>query len=225
MNTFSSPTDLVKRSFKIFFKKENFIYFLKIYSVSFVLGLISFVYSFVISSRHLVEDPGQVWVYLLPSIILFPIGIWAQASGYEAVKRAVKGEVLKFKDTYKSSWKILWRFFLVNLVVGLIVVGGVVLLIVPGIMFAVWYSFSLWGVVDKGYGVGRSLKESKLLVKGKFWRVSGRFVVFMLFVALTQILFTAFPQGYGSVTLTIFGGLFLLPYFLLYRELGSKGNI
>ncbi|KKU10417.1 MAG: hypothetical protein UX13_C0012G0001, partial [Candidatus Woesebacteria bacterium GW2011_GWB1_45_5] len=205
---------------------------LKIYSVSFVLGILSFVFAYIVASRGYTSDEYVLEIFsgntliiglvLIWSVVAFIAGLWAQAAGYEAVKRSVKGGALEFKDTFKSSRKYLLTFFITNLLVGLIVVGGFILLIIPGIIFAVWFSFSLWGVVDKGYGVGRSLKESKALVKGRFWKVLGRIFVYVVFVTLFQVLFAAFPQGYGSMAITIFGGLFLLPYYLLYRELGSE---
>ena len=229
MNNLSSPIDLIKKSFQIFFERKNLIYFLKVYSVSFILALLSFIFAYIVTNRGYTGDEyvqeilsGNVLIIglvLIWSIVAFFAGLWAQASGYEAVKRSVSGGALKFKDTFKASWKYLWRFFLVNFLVGLIVVGGLILLIIPGIMFAVWFSFSLWRVVDKGRGVGQSLKESKILVKGRFWKVLGRFLVLIIFVVLFQILFATLPRGYGSIAVTIFGGLFLLPYYLLYREL------
>lgn len=206
----------VKEAIKIFFEKKNMIYFFKIYSVAFALGLVSFIFSFVITKKS--------WMLYLPSIILFPIGIWAQASGYEAVKRVIGGVLLEFRDTYKTSWKYLWKFFLVNLLIVLIMTGGLIFLVVPAVIFGVWYAFSLWELVDKNYGVGQALRESKALVKGKFWKLLGTFSIFILFAILTQIIFSFIPYGVGNLIITIFGALFLLPYYLLYQEL-STDNI
>lgn len=205
----------IKEAIKIFFEKKNMIYFFKIYSVAFALGLTSFIFSFVVTNKPMVY---------LPSIILFPIGLWVQASGYEAVKRVVDGGVFEFKDTYKTAWRYLWRFFLISFLVGLIIIGGAILFIVPAVIFGTWYAFSLWGLVDKNYRVGQALRESKALVKDRFWKVLGRFLVFTLFAISTQIVFSLIPYGVGSLIITIFGGLFLLPYYLLYREL-SVDNI
>lgn len=231
MKTLSNPIDLIKKSFQIFFEKKNMMYFFKIYSVAFALSLCSFIFSSIVSNAGYTTDqyvqeflsgnPLIIALVFIWSITAFLIGIWAQVSGYEAIKRVVRGGTLEFKDTFKGSWKYLGKFFLVNFFVGLIVVLGLVLLVIPGIVFAVWYAFSVWMVVDKNYGVKEALRESKSLAKDKFWKILGRFTVFILFGILGQIVFSLIPQGYGTVAASLFGALFILPNFLLYKELSS----
>ncbi|MEK7550281.1 MAG: hypothetical protein AAB535_00645 [Patescibacteria group bacterium] len=214
----------IKESITIFFEQKNMVYLFKIYSVAFVLGLASFIFGFVITNRGVVTENNRLWIFSFPSLILFPIGIWVQASSYEAVKRVVGGGVFEFKDTYKTSLKYLWKFFLTSFIVGLIVIGGLILLIIPGVIFSIWYAFALWGTVDKGYGISESLRQSKNLTKGKFWKIVGQISVLVLFTLIVQIGFSFLPKV-GTLITTIFGGLFLLPYYLLYRDLQTEGNI
>ena len=63
------------------------------------------------------------------------------------------------------------RLIGVDILFALIVLAGLVLLVVPGVVFFVW--FSLAGVVVKveGKGVRDSLRRSRELVRGSFWRV------------------------------------------------------
>ena len=63
------------------------------------------------------------------------------------------------------------RLIIVDIVFSLIVLAGLVLLVVPGIVFYVWFSLS--GVVVKieGKGVRDALRRSHELVRGSFWRV------------------------------------------------------
>jgi Uncharacterised protein family (UPF0259) len=63
------------------------------------------------------------------------------------------------------------RLIGVDILFALIVLVGLILLIVPGVVFYVW--FSLAGVVVKveGKGVVDSLRRSRALVRGSFWRV------------------------------------------------------
>ena len=231
MKTLSNPIDLIKESLKIFFEKKNMMYFFKIYSVAFALSLCSFVFSSIVSNAGYTTDqyvqeflsgnPLIISLVFIWSIAAFLIGIWAQVSGYEAIRRVVKGGALEFKDTFRGSWKYLGSFFLVNFLVGLIVVLGLVLLVVPGIIFSVWYAFSVWMVVDKNYGVKEALRQSKSLAKDRFWKILGRFLVFILFGILGQIVFSLMPQGYGTVVASLFGALFIIPNFLLYQELSK----
>jgi Uncharacterised protein family (UPF0259) len=64
------------------------------------------------------------------------------------------------------------RLIAVDVLFAAIVLAGFVLLIVPGIVFYVW--FSLAGVVVKveQRGVTEALRRSRELVRGNFWRVA-----------------------------------------------------
>jgi ABC-type Fe3+ transport system permease subunit len=228
----TGPIDLIKKSVKIFFLKKNFFYFLKIYTVFFVTALISFVIGRQFGSSQNPQEMYKNWftsgnlpvisVVAVWFILAFLVNLWAQVASYEAVKRSVSGGLLDFKDTYRTAWKYLAKFFVANFLVGLIVVVGFILLIVPGIIFGVWYSFTLWEVVEKNQTALNALKESKRIVKGKFWKVLGRSFAFALFGMLVQLIFAIIPFGYGSLLSPFVGGLILMPFYLLFKELEAQ---
>lgn len=231
MNKLTGPISIIQKSVTLFFEKENLTYFLTVFSVPFVLSIASSAFQYYLtrlgysetnvlgeftSGNRLIASLTLLWW-----IISFLIGIWAQAAGYESVKRVVKKGSFNFKNTYKAAWKYLGRFFIVNLLLALLIGIGAILLIVPGIIFWTWYVFSGWGVVDKNYGIKEAFSKSKALVKGKFWAVLGRISVFMLFSILVQLVFSSVPNGYGTILLSILSAVLLLPTFLLYRELAE----
>lgn len=63
-------------------------------------------------------------------------------------------------------------------------VGLTLLLIVPGIIFAGYYTFSMIAVALRGCSGTRALSYSKTLVKGRWWRVVGYAAGFILPVLL-----------------------------------------
>lgn len=211
----SNGIDLIRESLKIFFEKKNSVYLFKIYSVALIPSLMPYVFAMLVARNG---GNGQSLYLILLAIITIPISLWVGASGLEAVKRVIGGGLFDFRDTYKASWKYLWRLLLTGILTGIIFTGGFLLLIIPGIIFWVWYSFTPWMVVDKGFGVIQSLKESKALVKGRFWKVFGRIVVITIFAVVIEFGLSSIPVV-GSLTATMFGGLFLLPGYLLYKEL------
>lgn len=211
----------IKVAWEMFFKKENFIYFVKISLPPLALTLLQlFLFQ---GDPQVVLENMNYWV-LVPFLIIGLIfGIWYQAANLESVIRAMDGGKLEFKDTYKKAWGYTLRLFAVSLVAGLIIGGGIILLLIPGIIFAVWYAFPQFAVATKYAGVRAALKESKSLSQGRFWKTLGQLGLFVLFSVVGQIIFSIIPYGWGSVVATIFGALFLLPYYLLYQEL-SSGN-
>jgi hypothetical protein len=62
-----------------------------------------------------------------------------------------------------------------NILGGIIIFGLMLLLIVPGIIWALYYSFAIQVVTLKGLSGKEALNYSKSLVKGQWWRVFGIF--------------------------------------------------
>ncbi|MEI7741319.1 MAG: hypothetical protein WCJ29_02335 [bacterium] len=91
-----------------------------------------------------------------------------------------EGRVPPASLTSSLSWGSLGRivdFSLMSLLYGLIIVGGTILVIVPGILFGVWFYFSpLATLLDGSHGTG-ALKRSKELVSGRFWAIAWRMLV------------------------------------------------
>jgi uncharacterized membrane protein len=81
--------------------------------------------------------------------------------------------VLKFVDGGKARFSELWanfdgflRYFGASILYGLIVFGGLILLIVPGIIWAIRFSYYGYFIIDGKCGVTESLRKSTELTKG-----------------------------------------------------------
>lgn len=85
----------------------------------------------------------------------------------------------------------------IGILTGLIVLGGFVALIIPGIYFMVRLAFVNLSFVDKNLGVGAAIKYSWHLVKGeRFWTV-----LLVLLVSLVFIVIGALTYGIALVVL------------------------
>ena len=77
--------------------------------------------------------------------------------------------------------------------------------------------------IDQGLGIKASLSASRELLRGRFWSVFWRFLVFGLFFGLiggiALYLLSLIPYGIGSIISTLMGAFFILPYYLLFKEL------
>jgi hypothetical protein len=66
--------------------------------------------------------------------------------------------------------------------------GGFLLLIIPGIIFAVWFAFSYFTLVLEGKRGTDAMKTSKGYVRGRWWPVAGRiFAVIVVMLAVSFI--------------------------------------
>ena len=65
---------------------------------------------------------------------------------------------------------------MVSLLTTLIVFGGLILLIIPGLIFALWYIFATYVMMlEDKKKITECLSESKRLVVGRWWAISWRF--------------------------------------------------
>jgi uncharacterized membrane protein len=84
--------------------------------------------------------------------------------------KAVRGDELNVKDMFDVFQNYL-NAVLANLLVAVIIGIGIVLLIVPGIIFACRLAFTPYLVVDRKMEVIEAVKESWHMTKGYGWRV------------------------------------------------------
>ncbi len=228
----SGPIDLIKKSFQFFFDKKNLIFFLKIYSPLAVLAVVSFFQSFFLSSQMrqlgtpesflaFVQNPFFVLPSLGVGILEMIAGFWIGAAGIKAVNDAASGKTLQVREVYVFAWKKMWGFVLLGIVLFLIILGGTILLIIPGIIFSIWFSFSKFIYLYDGLGIKESLQRSRELIKGRFWPVTGRLFVIGLLMAIFQSMVSGVPFV-GLVISPLLGALILLPSYFLYLELSAR---
>ena len=155
---------------------------------------------------------GFLALALLSTIFYF----YSQSTTYSAILNINLSE----KEIFKLGYRKMWRFLLISLIVGLIIGFGALLLIIPALIFGIWYSFSIFLVLDKELRVKEALKQSKAMVKGKFWVILGRNLVFGLFGFLISFIFGLIPYA-GGILVSFLAPLFVLPSYLLYRDLSS----
>lgn len=218
MQKLSSPFKLIEESLKTFFVKENLVYLVSIYLVLIPFQIFSYFQESISSVMG-----SETWQYLslvMVVNILYVIAYFlTSVAGIIAVRRVLNKKSLDLKETISLSWKNLGRFAVLSALVFLATLGGLILLVIPGIIFAIWFSFSEFIFVDQNMNVKKSMSESKKLVKGRFWPIFGRFIIFGLFGGAVGIVLSLIPYHVGSVVSTLVGALFVLPAYLLYQEL------
>lgn len=142
---------------------------------------------------------GAVIVFwTVGSIIMSFLSLWFSLAYILAIADIDNGSIPQKVSVYlKKSRGLIMPAFGLSLIVGLIVLGGFILLIIPGILFSVWFIFILQArVLDQKRGMS-SLSASKTLVSGNWWGIFGR-------VALSIILVSTIIRIVGSILNSIF---------------------
>lgn len=92
-------------------------------------------------------------------------------------------EKSKFKDLF-SHYPLFFKYLFGSILYVLIVFGGMILLIIPGIIWAIKFQFFNYLIVDKGLGPVEALKKSWVITKGAKWNL----FVFGLLLALINLI-------------------------------------
>jgi len=84
--------------------------------------------------------------------------------------KAARGDKLEIKDMFEA-FRNYWNAVLASFLVGAIVVIGLILLIVPGIIFACKFAFTPYLVVDRKMEAAEAARESWRMTNGHAWTV------------------------------------------------------
>lgn len=218
-----TATEYIKEAWAIYTKKENFIFFARIMAVlSIIAFTIGMVNGYFFPADYLKDgDFSNVPLFvgfILISILSIVFGLWSQSTSYFAVIKMGNPPAGGEKEVFKIGFKKIGKYLLVTIVLGIIIFFGLILLVIPAIIFGIWYSFTLLLVLDKDMGIGEALKKSKEMVNGKFWKILGRSAVFGLFSIVISIVVSIVPFV-GEFAVSFLSPLFMLPFYLLYRDL------
>ena len=126
-----------------------------------------------------------ILIGLVVLIALIYLGIWGTVAELFAIKD--HEENIGWKESYRRSKAVINQFFFTSLLAGLIIAGGFILLIVPGIIFAVWYSQVSWVVLTENFKGMTAIKRSKAYVTGRWGEVFGKLFYIGLITMLVYI--------------------------------------
>jgi len=121
----------------------------------------------------------------LASFALAVVGVIVGTGFTLIALKIAKGEAAVFKDIVPPM-RVVWYVFLASLLSGILVFAGLILLIIPGIYFALRFSMVRFAVLE-GAGVMESFGKSTALTNGLKWQLLGFFAVMILLNILGAI--------------------------------------
>jgi hypothetical protein len=92
-----------------------------------------------------------------------------------------------FGQAFSASKGKIGKFIGTSLLEGIIVILGFILLIVPGIIFAVWYCFASIIVIAEGKSGMDALRQSKSYVTGRWGKVAWRLFVVGILIWIVSV--------------------------------------
>ena len=99
-----------------------------------------------------------------------------------------KNTIQTIAQEVRSAKNCIIPGILVMITYNIIMFGGFLLLIIPGFIFAVWYSFAFFGVILENKGIRESLSYSKKLVQGQSWSLFFVIAFFTIAISVSSAL-------------------------------------
>ncbi len=173
-------------------------------------------------SEHLLP---YVWLLLIPTGLTGLVQMWTEFNGevfsitsivlaiifsifslwFTVVFIRVIAELFEnrqpkgMKKELEEARHLIIPIIIASILSGLAVIAGLILFVIPGIIFAIWFAFVSQAVALDHKENGGALRMSKALVQGRWWAVFWRLLapgfVFTIFIWIVQAI-VGLPLGY-----------------------------
>lgn len=170
-----------------------------------------------------------IFLGLFLTLVCLVVYTWFRGSLTIAVREIGSEKAITIKEVLKDGWRIKWSFLLVTILFGLAVIGGAALLIIPGIIFFIWYLFYPYVLVCENLRGRAVLSRSRELVRGYWWGVTIRVLLLFAMVGGIGFIISFIPfipsiPFSERVMKTLFYQFIALPFstiyfFILYENL------
>lgn len=194
----------VKRNYKLKFRQ--------LFTVSLIIFAVGTIYQFFIPQTSVGQRPELSGMFFVMTVVITIVGLMCEIAFVYVASGDTASTALK-----KAPRKI-WTYFWTSLIAGITVALGFVLLIVPGILFALWYSQTLMVVILEDLGGFKAMKRSKEYVKGYSFEVFVRWLLIMLMAVIIYIPSMILDSSSPLVS-NLYSGvvsLFLSPFITLF---------
>lgn len=242
MTKLQSPIALLKSAWFIY--ADRFWLFVKTILMS-IAGMIPFAISmllFLLISVLKLSDTINVALLVIAGLIslaAFLFGIYISLR-FKAASYILCAEekTITIKELFNKTKGLAWPFFVVSLGTAILVVLWSILFIIPGVIFAVFYAFSVFTLIFDKKSPGQALKHSKELVKGYWWPVFGRLVFIGVLIAVLSAIISAISStmpdksiqqsiwmAIGQIATTILSPVLIVYTYLLYKNLKETKEV
>lgn len=177
------PLDIFKRSWRIY--TENFLVFLNVTVWLVIPTLLFGLLNFIDLRLGKAFLNYSVPIYLTLSAVSFVISLWVSIVLIRLIFSSIKQRSEDRHALMRNAWRDTPAYLWVTILMALASFIGALLLIVPGVIFTVWFFFAGAVFVLEGIRGSAALKASRQLVRRRFFPVLWRIVVpYVIFFAL-----------------------------------------
>src|SRR6056297_2602501 len=171
--------DILKQSWK---KTKNNFWFL--------VGILILV-SLINTVPLTVSTPEQQGLFMFTSLISALLSLWLSLGVIKIILDMTRDKNYRFLDLFLQA-KLIPKFLVSTIIYDLIVTVGFLLLIVPGIIWAIKFELFPYFIVEEGMGPIEALKASSQITSGDKWNL---FLLGLLLLLINVLGFLALIVG------------------------------
>ncbi len=164
--------------------------------------------------------PGSLFLFLFATALMIFINMWMVITQILLVNKIYLKQPADLETAASLGFSKIPSYLLIVILNFIIILIGLVLLIIPGLIFTVWYQFSIYiTLLDKDDHKGvAALKASKQLVDGRWWPTFSRLILPPLFICLILA-----PIAVALIYMLTLGGYDATDYnsLLIFRSVSS----
>jgi hypothetical protein len=233
----ASHSDLFYRALSRFRSRYRVLILTNLFAstVPFIVGLISGLGAFLLVSATGVNSiPAIILIAIsvLAAVILMVIaGTWGQVAFLTAI---VSPQNLKVSTALSQSRSLIGRYLWLSSLVSIFTVVGFFFLIIPGVIFIVWFCFSFYILATENISPFDSLLMSREYARKRNLAILGRLLFLLPFIIgpllisalldylLSTQIFTPLANFILSFIITPFTAAYIYELFLSLKEAKGK---
>lgn len=226
----TSPIDMLEESVREWWRYVVKFVMIYVWSIKYALIpiaalILAYALNFWLGANMIVT----VLVSIIASLVAIYFLTRAQIASFLLVKQDYQD---KEEELFKSSAPLFWPYIGLALLQALVVIAWTLLLIIPGIIYGIFYSLASYVFFVEGKRGWAAISRSRNLVRGYWWAIAGRLFLLGVFlwaiitvVSIPLALLTENSLGWQiynalvQVVSFLIGPISLIYCFRLYREL------
>jgi len=162
-----------------------------------------------------IDGMAMAVISLLLGIASIVTSIWGSAAIIIYIKELPKD----INEPLKKAWEFFWPYLWLSILVGLVTLVGFILLIIPGIVLAVFYSLAMYVLICENIRGWAAAKKSMNLIKNYWWAALGRFIVLLIVIYVPMMIISGiigFAYQPAANLATVILSLIAMPFAVIY---------
>ncbi len=171
-------------------------------------------------TRYGGESPALAGVITILAIAHIVLQIWSGTAVFYLLKKITEGQpAVDFASAFRNSLPYVIPLTITEIITGLIIFAGFILLIIPGIIFLVWGFAVAYVYIFEGIPYYAAFQRSRALVAGHWSDVFWRLIVMGLIIIVISVILSIIPFIGSLVTPLVVTPVGLYYGYLLYKSL------